>query len=80
LGKAAKRKSVTRTGFLMAGFVLMYWFQDSTINALGMGSDTAITYLSVLVILLGFLGNILKSTFEFQKRRHHQNLKGSSVN
>jgi hypothetical protein len=45
-----------------------------------MGSDTAITYLSVLVILLGFLGNILKSTFEFQKRRHHQNLKGSSVN
>jgi hypothetical protein len=68
LGKAARRKAVTQTGFLMTSLdFTTYWFQDFALNAFSIGSATDITYFFILLVLLGFLEVILKSIPDFQK-------------
>jgi hypothetical protein len=67
LGKAARLIVVIRTGFLIAGLVFVYWFQDFALDALGPVAATVIPYFFIPVVFLGFLEFILRSTFDFQK-------------
>ncbi len=46
LGKAARLIAVIRTGFLIAGLVFVYWFQDFALDVLGPVAATVIPYFS----------------------------------